>query len=231
MCNQTDSIKLHIFFLTLLISSTLFAQQHDTIFLTRQVADTPYASYHAVFVDTSMKYKTDLTNFSFNNFDSATYFDQLTNLRPLKGKRHLFNNFPKKWIALYQLKGKHYLYRPSDFGYHFRFEVNDSTTIDFTMEGPEPSRLDKISFVSLTHALIDRTNYWEGSRVAIKLVDTARGIAVFTFCPTKSKKEGYQVLMVDVKKAHMFPTIVNYCPTDKQPEFDFDKIDFKSLLK
>lgn len=222
-------MKFYIFLLTLFISSEMFAQSRDTIFLLRETAETPYTFYHAVFIDTSVNFKTKLTNFSFNNYDSATYFDQLTRLRPLK--KASLNDFPKKWIALYRLKGKCYLYKPSDFGYHFRFELTDSTTIDFTMEGPEPSRLNKISIVTPTQAVIDRTNYWEGNGVTIKLVDTAKGIAVFAFSPTKYDKEGYQVLMVDARKAHLFPVVVNYCPTDKQPEFDFDKIDFKSLMK
>lgn len=209
----------------------MFAQSRDTIFLLRKTADMPYAFYHAVFIDPSIKFNNELTNFSFNSYDSLTYFDQLTRLRPLQGKKASLNGFPKKWIALHRLKGKHYLYRPSDFGYHFRFEITDSTTIDFTMEGPEPSRLDKISFVSPTHIVIDRRNYWEGKRVDIKLVDTSKGIAVFTFSPTEYNKEGYQILMVDARKAHLFPVVVNYCPTDKQPEFDFDKIDFMSLMK
>jgi hypothetical protein len=207
----------------------MLAQSRDTIFIQRETADTPYAFYHAVFIDTSMKYKTELTNFSFNKYDSATYFDQLTNLRAFK--KISLNDFPKRWIALYQLKGEFYLYKPSDFGNHFRFELTDSTTIDYTMEGPEPSRLNKITFVSPSHAVIERTNYLEGSRVAIKLVDKTKGIAVFTFGPTKYNKESGQVLMVDARKAYMFPTVVNYCPTDKQPEFDFDKIDFTSLKK
>ena len=209
----------------------MFAQQADTIFLKRVTADTPYTFYHAIFIDTSTYLKTELINFSFTNYDSATYFDQLINLRPLKTSKVTSKDFPKKWIALYQLKGRYYLYKPSDFGYHFRFEITDSTTIDYTMEGPEPSRLDKITFVSPNQAIINRTNYWGGKSVSIRLVDIEKGVAVFTFGPTKAYKEGYQILMVDVGKAHLFPVVVNYCPTDKQAEFDFDRIDFKSLLK
>lgn len=224
-------MKCYIFLLTLFISSAMFAQSRDTIFLLRKTADTPYNIYHAVFIDTSIKIKAELTNFRFNNYDSSTYFDQLTRLRPLKYNKATLNGFPNKWIALYKLKGKYYLYRPSDFGYHFRFEITDSTTIDYTMEGPEPSRLNNVFFVSPTQAVIDRRNYWEGNGVTIKLVDTAKGIAVFTFNQTKYTKEGYQILMVDARKAHLFPVVVNYCPTDKQQEFDFDKIDFQSLIK
>lgn len=222
-------MKCYTFFLTLFISSAMFAQRGDTIFLLRKTADTPYAFYHAIYIDTSMQFRSELTNFSFNNYDSATYFDQLTTLQPIK--KIALNNIPKKWIALYQLKGKYYLYRPAEFGSHYRFELTDSTTIDFTMEGPEPSRLNKISFVSPTQVIIERTNYWEGNAVNIKMVDTEKGIAVFTYSSTKHNKEGYQILMVDAGKAHLYPIVVNFCETDKQPEFNFDEIDFKALMK
>lgn len=99
------------------------------------------------------------------------------------------------------------------------------------MEGPEPSRLDKIYFPSKTQAIIKGTNYWGGGRVEIKIVDTAKGIVVLTFGPTKFRKGFNRVLMVDAKKAHLFPVIVNHCPISKAPEIDFDTIDFDLLLK
>ena len=196
------------------------------------MADTPNGFYHAVFIDTAVKYKNALTSFAFNDFDSSTYFDQLTKLRPVTNNTTAdIKDVPQKWIALHKWKDNYYLYYPSDFGYHYRFAITDSTTIDYTMEGPEPSRLNKILFLSLTTLVIDRTNYWEGKKVQIEIINTAKGIAVFTFSATKYNKEGYQLLMVDVTKTHLFPTIVNYCRTDKQPEFDFDKTDFKTLTK
>ncbi len=224
-------MKLYILISTIFISSGLVAQATDTIFLKREVADTPYPFYHAVFIDPGSKFRTELTSFSFCKYDSATYFEQLKPLEPFHGKQTFLNNFPRKWIALYQLNGKYYLYRPSDFGNHFRFEITDSTTIDFSMEGAEPSRLNNISFSSTTQIEIDRTNYWEGKKVIINLLDVAKGLALFSFGPTKYKRAGYQLLMVDAAKAHLFPTIVNYCLTDKQHELAFDKIDFKSLLQ
>ncbi|HCL05647.1 MAG TPA: hypothetical protein DHW64_06655 [Chitinophagaceae bacterium] len=225
-------MKRYISLLALIISYTTFAQHADTAFVKGELTEGSNPGSPAIFIDTSGRAKRELTNFVFNHYDSATYFEQLKRLRPLKHKKTVPENFPRKWIVLYQLKGKNYLYRPCDWGYHFRFEITDSTTINYTMEGPEPGRLDKISFPSKTHAIIEATNYWEGRRVEIKLVDTAKGIAVVTFGPTKYREGVNRVLMVDAKKVHLFPIIVNYCPTSKVQEIiDFDKIDFKSLLK
>jgi hypothetical protein len=223
-------MKLHLLLLALLISSTLFAQQRDTVFLKREITDNPYPFYHAIYIDSTDEIRNALTSFTFNNFDSATYSYHLERLRPLKRNiNSIVKDFPKKWIALYIWKNDYYLYYPSDFGNHARFEITDSTTVDFSMEGPEPSRLNKLSFLSPTQLLINRSNYWEGKKVNINLIEKSKGIAVFTFSPSKYNKEGYHRLFVDATKAYLFPIIVNYCKTDKQGEFEFDKIDFKRL--
>jgi hypothetical protein len=218
-------MKMHLFFLVLLISSTLFAQQRDTVFIKRTVADTPYPFYHAVFIDTTSESRNALTSFAFDKYDSATYFDQLASLRTLKySKVSLLKGLPKKWIALYKWKNEYHLYHPSDFGNHYKFEITDSTTIDFTMEGAEPSRLNKVSFLSPTRISVYRSNYWRSKKVQIDIIDKIKGIAVFTISPNKYRKKAHKVLMVDATKAHLFPVIVNYCETDKQAEFEFDKI-------
>ncbi|MEN9599902.1 MAG: hypothetical protein RL596_2223 [Bacteroidota bacterium] len=223
-------MKFQIFFFNLILSLPLFAEQQDTIFIQRKLADIPYPFYHAIYIDTTRSVRDILTNFEFDNYDSATYFDELQRLKPLKKKMSFATkDFPKNWIALHKWQGKYYLYYPSDFGNHIKFKITDSTTLDFSMEGPEPSRLNQVVLLSSTKLVIYRNNHWEGKKVQINIIDKARGIAVFTFGQTKYSKEGYQLLMVDANKAYLFPTIVNYCKTDKQIEFDFDKINFKSL--
>jgi hypothetical protein len=220
-------MKLLLAFSAFIASLGSYAQQ-DTLFLKR--VSTP-SIYHAIFIDTGSYYREQLTNFNFNHWDSVTYSEQMTLLKPAKNHRSTINHFPKKWIPLYRHEGTYYLYKPSDWGYHFRFEMGDSTTIDHGMEGPQPSRIESISFSSPTRASITRINPWEGRQVNIHVIDVARGIAVFTFGPTMYSKKGYQVLMVDAAKATLFPIIVNYCLTDRQPEWEFEKIDFKALMK
>lgn len=216
----------------LLLTQLVLARSGDTVFIKRIIADAPKPFYHAIFIDTTAKARQDLTSFAFNHFDSTLYFEQLANLKSLQlNKVAVSSIFPRRWIALHSWQGKYYLYRPSDFGYHYRFELTDTTTIDFTMEGAEPSRLDAILFSSDNKVKIHRINQWEGRQLTIVIVDREKGIAVFSFGPTRYTKAGYQLLMVDAARAHLFPVIVNYCKTNKQPEFEFDKIDFKTMLK
>ncbi|SJZ63011.1 hypothetical protein [Sediminibacterium ginsengisoli] len=223
-------MKLSLLCLALLLCSGILARSADTTFLKRQVIDTPYPSYHAIFIDTADTHKNPLIHFGFDHYDSATYFELLTRLKPLKKVVMPVSSFPQKWIALYRLKGQYYLYTPSDAGNHFQFEITDSTTIDFTMEGPCPSKLNRISASSSSEIMINRSNYWNQNNVRIRIIDSNKGIAVFQFGPSGFKKKEKYILMVDASKARLFPVIVNWS-TEKQPEFDFDEIDFARLLK
>jgi hypothetical protein len=219
-----------VFLFTLILSYTAFAYIANPPFRKSEFLKNTCESSIA-YTDTNLTLTKKLTDFSFGEFDSTTYFEQLEKLRPLKYKKLIPEKFPRKWIPLYQLKDVYYLYRPCDWGNHFRFEITDSTTIDYTMEGPEPSRLNKITFPSNTHTIIERSNYWEGRRVEIKIIDTVKGIAVLTFNPTKYKKFPERKLLIDATKANLFPVIANDCPTSKSFEINFDKTDFDALLK
>jgi len=224
-------MKKNFLLFLLLLSFKLNAQSKDTIFLKRTIMYTPFLDYDAIFIDSSLKEKKIITDFRFGDFDSASYFDGLIGLRPLI-KHKLPINFPSKWIRLYSYKGTYYLYHPSEMGLNYKFEITDSTTKDFVMEGPLPSRINKISLITPSHIVIDRSNPWKGRMVEINIINKEKGIAVFKFRPTKYSLGFDRVLMVDVTKANLFPLINNYSPYNKQfEEFEFDKIDFDKLLK
>jgi hypothetical protein len=205
--------------------------QKDTIFIERTVKDTPYAYYHAVFIDTASQWKNILTDFRFKQFDSSTYYDELKELKPIVKQKALRTlPFPKKWISLHRYKGKYYLYFPFDFDCHSRFEINDSTAINFTVEGPEPIKVTRLNTISSSHLIIEGENVYKQKKTEIKIIDPQKGIAVFYFGPPKYNQEGYHLLMVDASKTYLFPVIVNYCVTDRQSELEFDIIDFNELL-
>jgi len=228
VCNLMRHLLL---ILSLIICLTAKTQVKDTIFLKRILVDTPYHFYNAIYIDTTYRLQNRklITNFSFSNYDSTTYFEELKNLKPLKKVNNLIRGFPKKWILLYKYKDDYYTYVPSEAGENYRFEITDSTTIDYTMEGPEPSKINKITRQTPTKIIIRRDNYWQGNIVKINILDRAKGIAVFTFSPTKYIKSEHKLLMVSVDKASNFKAIINFCETDKVAEFDFDKIDFSKL--
>jgi hypothetical protein len=207
---------------------------NDTIFLLRELADSPHVFYHAIFIDTTTAVRNTLTDFSLTEFDSS-YFESIPILKPYKNfSKEIDKTFPRKWISIHQYKNEYFLYYPSDFCYHSLFELTDSSTFErFSCESPEPSRINSLYFQSSSNLIIDRSLPWgrNSNKLQINIIDPKNGIAIFTFGPNGLGNDGFQLLMVDANKVQQFRTVVNYCVTDKQGEFEFDKINYKSKLK
>jgi hypothetical protein len=207
------------------------AQTNDTFFLKRILIDTPYQFYNAIYIDTTydITNRKSISDFTFDHFDSVTYFRELAALKPLRKIKNVNRNFPKKWIQLYQYNNNFYTYVPSDLGNQLKFELTDSTTISYFMEGPQPSKLKKVIWLTPTHLIIRQNNYWREKKVDINIINVEKGIAIFTFRSTKYYKSLQKILMVSIDKAHLFKTVINYCTTDKVAEFEFDPIDFSKF--
>lgn len=206
---------------------------NDTIFLLRKMDKSTNVLYHAIYIDTTKAIRDTLTDFSLGEFDSS-YFESIPLLKPFKNfSKEIKSSFPRKWISIHQYKNEYFLYSPCDFCYHRLFEFTDSSTFErFSCESPEPSRINDLQFQSSTNLIIDRSLPWRrtNNKLQINIIDPKKGIAVFTFGPDEWGNEGFRFLMVDVNKAHLYRTIVNNCIIDRQDEFVFDSINYKSPL-
>lgn len=211
----------------------IYSHAQDTLFIKRTIADTPYAFYHAIFIDTSNTsiFRNRITHHEFNRFDSTIYFEGLACLeRPRHPRKfRTIKALPRNWIPLFQYKGKFYLYHASDGCCIFRFRITDTTTMDHTIEGPSPSWIKQIKYQGEGKFLIERNSKYSGGTVSVHIIDQKRGIAILNFSSSKYS-QGQQLLMVDANRAHLFPMIVNYCVTDRMEEVEFDVIDFSKLL-
>lgn len=206
----------------------------DTLFIKRTVADTPYAFYHAIFIDTSKNsvFRNRITDYQFEKYDSTTYFGGLQCLERPRSIQKIprLKSLPRNWVPLFQYQGKYYTYHASDWCCIFRFRITDTTTMDHGVEGPEPSWIKQIKDHGRGMFTIERSSLYGGDTVTIHMIDSKRGIAILNFSSSRYTG-GHQQLMVDANRAHLFPTIVNYCVTDRMEEVEFDRIDFSKLLK
>lgn len=220
-----------VFFCLVFINCSGWAQ--DTIFLERSVLDTPYASYHAIYIekDTSSSAWKSVVSFAFNHYDSVTFAEQKKKIGQLNKSIVGAPDQPLRFVPLHVYKGKYYLYHPSDFYGHYRFELNNRYLLDFSGEGPYPNKVKQLTKVSKKHWIIQRSPHWTGSRVDIQWVDIEKGIVILSFSKNNASIGDVKYLMVDVQQAWRFPMIVNYCNTDRQPEVEFDKIDLEKLLR
>lgn len=211
----------------------------DTLFLEREIRDTPYPFYHAIYIETNRKskYYDQLADFSYNEFGNLTRYNEEFNKRGIHLNKLKPVDLPVEWLPLYLYKNKYYVYIPSDWGDMQRQILTNSLLIYWGMEGPIPYVLTDLKKINRDLYSVFSTNYfmeWGGGskqeNVDIHIVDQKNKIAVWEYKNAPEEEYRY-ALYVAKEKIRNFDLIVNYCETDKQMEFEFEQPDFAALLK
>ncbi len=204
--------------------------EKDTILILKHKAE---CELPAIFIDsnTNSKFYGPISNFDFSYTDSDNYKvsivglkQQYPALQKVKPVIPWYN-----WVTLKQYQDQFYVYSPCDFLYHLRQSVNDTTFIDWTGEGPVANKIisqkkiddDTYQFILTGIQGLERS-------IIIYIIDRKKGIAVFEQS-NKGKGTTYN-LMIAADKIKSVPIIINHCPVQKKPEFNFDEPDFKRLL-
>lgn len=202
----------------------------DTIFRFR---DTPAGELQIIYIDNNKDSKAydKICDFIFQDFDNESYKYSIDYFK--ENKLRLTKVKPvvpiTKWVILKQYKGQFYAYQPCDLLFHYRQSVNDTSFIDWTGEGPVANKIISQKKIDDNTFQLKLTGLYNKNRILIiHIIDTKRGIAVFEQIINKTEKKYY--LMIAADKIKTVPIIVNDCMTQKQPELEFDKTDFKKLL-
>jgi hypothetical protein len=205
---------------------------HDTTFLLREKSKD---YYHAIYIEHNRQspYYNSLLDFKYNDYENKEYkeaYQSLKQKQPAPLKKYNLTGLPKQWVPLHRYKNKYYIYLPSDEGDMARRIITDSTLIYWYMEGPDPKPI--LSFKKLNdHTWFFKADNFYLTKTAtliIHLIDPVNKIAVFE---DSSAPKGYRYsLYIPKENAKKFDLVVNYCATDKTPDFLFDKIDYAKLL-
>lgn len=218
----------------ILFSQALFGQQKDTVFLVKEIIDTPYFKRHYIYIDSGLSCIENHKHiYSFDwlkkNY-KKNYESRLRDIKNFKNYSKDLVNFPRQWITLHLYKNELYTYACNASGHNEQFELTDSTFIWYSMEGPEISKLynlelspNKISFNALG-------KYTKG-KIVIEYINKQKGIAILNQYSSSENNTLYRYLLVDVKKANLFRIIVDYCLEEEECDFIFDENDFTKLKK
>ncbi len=223
------------FLLSLLISLSTSAQkkQADTNFIVREF---DRGDYHAVFIqkiDTSSTFYKRIVDFSWDANDSLGYQESLKWVfkdKSLKMSHHVNVIVSGEWSQLYEYKGSYYLYAPSDWGNLGRVSINDSTFIQYSMDGPYASLITSC-WGSNTPKTLDLTlaGPQAPDTVRIHNINWAAGLALFEY-RSEGGRSRFE-LMVRDHRTQNYPIIVNYSPTRKWLEFPMDTLNVKKVFE
>jgi hypothetical protein len=177
------------------------------------------------------------TLFLVNNADSKIYVErnlkskQFSYLQDFSKFRNIkvFNkNLPNQFLPLFVIKNKYYLSFPCDSNIPRVLMTKDSIYYENgEIIASKISSLKKVGHK--TYKYLETDFLQQETIVIIKKINSKRGIYVFQKID-KEKNVEYR-LLVDSKKAEGIPIIINMCLKNRTKEFDFDKIEFRNLLK
>lgn len=169
---------------------------------------------HFIFIDHNRrsKFYEPLLDFDLNEWEQEQYDDFLKKQQD-KTPVSLPPDLPRQWVIVHEYKNEYCAYYPSDFGYHYQVQLNETAFIGFQMDGPELYRLASVDRPDKSH-----WNIRCHSGETIRLERSAPGSPVWRW-----KFADRQYLMTPAEALRDFPLIVNYCKEQKQMEFRFGK--------
>jgi len=204
----------------------------DTAFLLKE----HHADYYQVaYIEknrNSAEYK-GLLDFRLDSTENEEYRENCKALykNAVRGsKKYKMTGLPRHWLPIYKHAGKYYLYSPSESGVEGRLMVTDTTVCFMYLDGYYPEiilavtnqgdknwRFNVFSPISGMHQIIVHT------------IDPKTHLAVWG---DLNRGDNRYNLYVPSEYANNFDMVVNRDRGDvKVTEFNFDKIDYKALLK
>lgn len=206
---------------------------NDTIFLFRTLSPD---YYHAVYVDTNRNSKAyqKLTNFAFDSYYQEAFENNAHFIKekyPDGYKIHNRTNLPQKWLPIEKYKDRYYLYEPSDGGNIGRLIINDTSFVDWGMEGPFPLPFRSIQRMNKRQYLISLEDPFSETleNIRVTILDSKTKLSLFETIDSNGKVR-YE-LYIPIEYANRFDVVVNYTTIGKQPEFEFDAIDSMEIQR
>lgn len=198
----------------------------DTVFLRRS----PEAGYYeAVFIDpaASSAARRTLMNFEFRETYKADFENGIKTF-PENYKKKKTLGLPEKWLPLCLYNNEYFLYAPSDWGNAGRRMILPEAYVVWNMEGPTPFYWHAIRQTGKRQYELRYQGYNDARKINIHILDPKTQRAVFEYVDGAGT---YYQLYTPVSQANQYRIIVNYSPSRKAIEYDFQDPDWKQLLQ
>jgi hypothetical protein len=205
----------------------------DTLFIYRSLTTD---CYHAIYIDTThaSKQLSWLTDFSFDESDHLgliSHHEYWEERDPGSFRKQHMHGLSKEWLPVHPYKGNYYLYAPSDWGNAGRRILTDSSFIYWYMDGPTSVPIRNVIKKDRKDYSFEIRNFGSDEFTAVNLtvIDPITQLTLFEFT---DEAEAYRYrLYVPVSHLKHFDLIINHCETQKQREFQFEKLDINTLIR
>lgn len=176
----------------------------------------------------------DIPNFSNLSPQNASQWKDFTaQLRSIKKthpeplSRHAsLEGLPSSWTPVRIFRGKCYV----DGFNPYPVWISGSLFVRETMDGPYPSLIDTVRRIAPTHYRLATTTRFDGiDRVDIRIVDTVRKIAVFSFTNDENSQKT-ETLYVPFETGREMDMVDFYSLELPEDEVTWDEIDFEALV-
>jgi hypothetical protein len=204
----------------------------DTIFLLKK---RDKQSDQTVYIEknrNSSVYK-DLLDFKLDSNETEWYRQNCRDLyqNAVKGaKKYRLTGLPRQWVPVYKHAGNYYLYSPAEEGAQGRLMVTDTTVCFMYPDGYYPEQiLSATNQGNMNWGLNVFSAVTGKHQIIVHPIDHKMHLAVWSSLNGGGNR--YQ-LYVPKEYAYHFDMIVNRGDGRvKVPEFEFDKINYKTLLR
>ena len=138
---------------------------------------------------------------------------------------HLPFDFPEHWLKVVRHQGTYYLYLHYGYSGLRRFTLSDSAIVHYYMDGPYPRALHAATQVgSRHHQFIYEGNGGVQETLTTYQLDEDLGLVVMADGREKN-------VYIPRDQAGKLDLIVNYGSGEVSPDYEFDDIDYDTLLK
>ena len=172
-------------------------------------------------------YYAGLADFQITGAKKKAYREGLSQITKPNGhalKKHARLGLAQNWVQMVPYNGGYYPYYHENIGDE-RVQINDSTIVDYFLDGPMPLKVTCIKKISTDHYEMewwfDETTW----KLDIYIIDRKNQIAVFDYGEEESTYR-YN-LMIASEKVKDFPIIVSYIHGFKGDTC----VDYKGLIQ
>lgn len=198
---------------------------NDTTFIVREISKN---YYHTIYIDKTQEaeYKKSVSKAKITKQLQQQINEDLLAIKDRE--KPVDFKLPQFWLPLEKYKDQYYLYQPCDGIFEYQYLVTKEVVAHLFYDGPSISVIKSAERINTRHYRFEFYGSNGLKELDIFIIDPIKKIAVFRF---SDAGQTWYELFTSSSSAANFDVIVNDCKTQKESEFNFEKVNFEALIE